>query len=367
MPGRKSVSIQLPEDDEAPRSVRTRRSAAHADDQLNDVGRGANDVPSEEPRVTGVRGPPVEKHGALKIKRRKTNKAAAEPSIAEKMMVEAATADVATTEASTGEVAAADVAPADVASAVAISHDPAPTPAETLAVHAPDEQSALAAATEQAAPAAPAMTVSHPMVPTTAAPPRAPPPPPSALASVAPEVLHALLEVCAECAADATASDLPTMGLALHACQRELQQLGVTRAPAANEAAVKLRAHEAELSHRVAELEATLRQWDEAAAPTATPLAALAGPTLCLDVSQADAARLATLPPVPPLADKLAELGALAGLCAAQVDAVSRQVREVTAQAAHERQLLGRAAKHAVFKGYVKVDEPRDLIRGLLG
>ena len=180
---------------------------------------------------------------------------------------------------------------------------------------------------------------------------------------MAPEVLHALLEVCAECEANAEASSLPTMGLALHACMRELRQLGVTHAPVPNEAASRLAARETELVARVDELEGALRQWDEAAAPTAGTSSA---PALSLDAPQADA-RLAALPAVPPLHAQLAELGVLAGLCAAQVDAVSRQALEATQHAEHERRLLGLTAKQTLFRDYVKVDEPKDLIRGILG
>ncbi|KOO26415.1 hypothetical protein Ctob_009362 [Chrysochromulina tobinii] len=63
----------------------------------------------------------------------------------------------------------------------------------------------------------------------------------------------------------------------------------------------------------------------------------------------------------------LAELGVLASLCTAQVGSVVQQTMEVARRARKEREQLGRAANQFIFRDYMHVDEPKGLIKGLLG
>ena len=80
----------------------------------------------------------------------------------------------------------------------------------------------------------------------------------------------------------------------------------------------------------------------------------------------ADTTLLAKLPEVPPVEEQLAELGFLAGMCAEQMAAAAKQVLATVAQAEGERQRLAKAAHQASFKGYLDVNEPKALLRGLL-
>ena len=75
---------------------------------------------------------------------------------------------------------------------------------------------------------------------------------------------------------------------------------------------------------------------------------------------------LAELPSTPAIEEQLAELGFLAGLCAEQVEMASRQVVSQVAAAEGERTRLAKAVHQVSFKGYLDVQEPKALLRGLL-
>ena len=267
-------------------------------------------------------------------------------------------------------------APSSAAASAADISTPAPAASRDRSALADTVRIAAAVAAAPVAPAVAAMAAT----PAAAAPaehqaaapppsvrrtvPAAPPSPPSMLASVPSEVLHALLEVCDEFTADEHARRLPSMDLALHACRMELQRLGVTHAPPPNEAAVLLSATETQLASRVHDLEAALRQWDAAAAPASAPVPTPAG---VLEAQNASASVLSLLPEMPPIHSQLAELGVLASLCTAQVGSVVQQTMEVARRARKEREQLGRAANQFIFRDYMHVDEPKGLIKGLLG
>jgi hypothetical protein len=267
-------------------------------------------------------------------------------------------------------------APSSAAASAADISTPAPAASRDRSALADTVRIAAAVAAAPVAPAVAAMAstpaAADPAEHQAAAPPpsvrrtvpAAPPSPPSMLASVPSEVLHALLEVCDEFTADEHARRLPNMDLALHACRMELQRLGVTHAPPPNEAAVRLSATESQLAARVHDLEAALRQWDAAAAPASAPVPTPAG---ALEAQNANASVLSLLPEVPPIHAQLAELGVLASLCTAQVGSVVQQTMEVARRARKEREQLGRAANQFIFRDYMHVDEPKGLIKGLLG
>ena len=148
------------------------------------------------------------------------------------------------------------------------------------------------------------------------------------------------------------------------ACLAELKKLGVTSAPNPNPEAAKLDAREAELAQRVSELEETLSQWEAASKEPPPPLTITAEGAAA--AATADTTLLAKLPEVPPVEEQLAELGFLAGMCAEQMAAAAKQVLATVAQAEGERQRLAKAAHQASFKGYLDVNEPKALLRGLL-
>ena len=222
-------------------------------------------------------------------------------------------------------------------------------------------------------PPPPAYAPMETVVEQSAAPSPAPPPPPppmtpaepSLLEGAPPELLHALYEVCTAAAAassSAAASAMPTADLAAAACLGELRKLGVTRAPPANVAAATLAQRELELRERVSEVQERIREWDEAAEAPLPPCA-----TMPVGYeAPADTRLLANLPDLPPIEAQLAELGALAGLCAEQVSAASRQVLAEVARAEDERQRLAKAAHLASFKGYLDVHQPKTLLRSLV-
>ena len=309
----------------------------------------------------------VEKHGGFKFKRRKTAKDAAAE---------------APPPAAEPTPAAAAPAPAPSAAALDLfAEQPPPATADDATHDAPMPEVATEAAAAPAAPAPPpppppppppaaAADVAGPLPPQ----PRPPPPAVSLLDGAPPELLHALFEVCEKAAADASAASLPTMDLTLAACTGELRKLGVRKAPVPNEAATRLREREAELSARVVELETTIRLWDQAVESVSTagaPAAARAvasggaGPAHA-PVPDADHRLLAALPEMPPVEAQLAELGVLASLCAEQIHLASRQVHECLGAAEAEKQRLAKAAHASAFRGYLDVDAPKALIRGLL-
>ena len=59
-------------------------------------------------------------------------------------------------------------------------------------------------------------------------------------------------------------------------------------------------------------------------------------------------------------------LGFLAGLCAEQVQLTARQLERTVATAEVERARLAQQVHKATFKGYLDVQEPKSLLRGLL-
>ena len=80
----------------------------------------------------------------------------------------------------------------------------------------------------------------------------------------------------------------------------------------------------------------------------------------------ADMRVLAKLPEAPPIEEQLGELGFLAGLCAEQVQLTARQLERTVATAEVERARLAQQVHKATFKGYLDVQEPKSLLRGLL-
>ena len=224
-----------------------------------------------------------------------------------------------------------------------------------------------------AAPAPAATTARAATAPNATAAPAAPP---SVLAGCDPAVLHALFDVCtaaAQQSSDAKAA-LPDLDLALSACFGELRRQGVTQAAPANPAVAALRARCADLDTNVADVRAAIAAWDQAAKQAPPPQYAHASVAASASSSSAsssssvaaDTRLIASLPDLPDLEGQLAELGTLAGLCAEQVEAASRQVLSTVTNAEGERLRLERAAHKQTFKGYLDIDEPRALVRGLL-
>ena len=205
---------------------------------------------------------------------------------------------------------------------------------------------------------------------------------PSVLTGAPKQLLHALHEVCTEIAdeiaeiaeassavgsssSSSSAAALPTMDFAVSACFDELRKVGVTSAPPPNEERAKLEAAEKALEARVAELEQVVSQWDAA---VNAPLEELAGASSSTaePAMPEDTRLLPELPEAPPIGEQLEELGFLAGMCAEQVELATRQVRLAVASAEAERVRLAKAVHQVTFKGYLDVEQPKSLIRGLL-
>jgi hypothetical protein len=330
---RKSVAFADEALGEAPRSARTRRQSqlpTLADPEPATAAAAPPPEPSAASRATRSRraAAPVESDKGFKFKRQKTAPKPAVPP------------------------------PQSTAAPPTIAPTAAPVQMEV-------EQPA-AAAVKAPVVAPVAAPVAAPIVaPAAASPPKpAPPPKPSLLEGAPKELLYAIHEVCTAASQQAAgaagaAAALPTMGLAIAACMKELHTLGVTHAPPPNPASAALNEKGARLTARVAELEAAIAQWD------ATAQAPLPSPAATEAVMTDETRLIADLPPLPPLEAQLGELGALAGLCSEQVEAAARQVQLAVAHAEADRQRLAKAAHKVTFKGYLDVDEPKALLRNL--
>ena len=360
-PRRKSVAFNLAEEaapaaSEPSRGARSSRSSRAAPEEAPPP--PPPPPPVEEPpssRTTRSRKTSlaeVEVDKGFKFKRRKTAK---EPEPAAEAM----------------DVEPPPPPPPKAAPAASKAAEKAAKPAERPVAAASTKAAGKKAATAAPPPPPPAAAPRPPsFIKVTAA--TEPPPPPSALADASPELLHALFEVCnAATMAASNASSAASSTLlpaaertAAVACLAELKKLGVTSAPNPNPEAAKLDAREAELAQRVSELEETLSQWEAASKEPPPPLTITAEGAAA--AATADTTLLAKLPEVPPVEEQLAELGFLAGMCAEQMAAAAKQVLATVAQAEGERQRLAKAAHQASFKGYLDVNEPKALLRGLL-
>ena len=405
---RKSVAFDLTSQEEAPRSVRATRAS---------VGRGLVDGPSQDqppqqppPAATAAAVPleasqgaaassssskrarkkevGYEKEGGFKFKRTKKQAPAPAPVIDEPMLdcaAQPAPVDVLppppppppldatpmvhpTAAITSTRIAAAPRAAAPAAAFTSTAVAPAPPTASAAASAA----TAIAASSAASSDSVPPLVVIAPPPPSSKAPL---PDKPSVLAGAPKQLLHALHEVCTELAAQSTeaassSSDagdaaLPTMDFALSACFDELRKVGVTSAPPPNEERAKLEAAEKALEARVAELEQVVSQWDAA---VNAPLEELAGTSSSTaePAMPEDTRLLPELPEAPPIGEQLEELGFLAGMCAEQVELATRQVRLAVASAEAERVRLAKAVHQVTFKGYLDVEQPKSLIRGLL-
>ena len=373
---RKSVAFAEPaEEPEAPCS--TRRSGRGAvDDQPPPppaAAAAAAAAPSRVTRASAGSGGSVsggartastlESDGGFKFKRRKVV-SKDPPATAAATPADVAMVDDAAAPLMVGEPAAAPPVP------------PAPSAPSDVAV--PAAPAAPAEPVQSTAPIVPAAPAAAPTAPAAAPPPPRPPQEPPSLLSGAPrELLYAIHEVITDAAAAAKQADtaLPTMDLALAACRGELDKLGVRSAPPPSQAAEELRAREVALLARVADLEATIGEWDAAARQTPEPrmrsrvgAGAGAGDEAgeASTGAAADGRVLALLPALPPIEAQLAELAALAAMCAEQVDAASRLATAQVGAAEAERVRLAAAAHKASFRGYLDVDEPKLLLRSIL-
>lgn len=320
---RKSVAFAMPEDEE-PSSSRARRDAKATEGVPPS---GASVAPAGRSAIR--KAPPAQdeadvvNEGGFKFKRRKAQPAAPAPAA------------------------------------------PAPSkPAATSASAAPADQGlreriqGLRAKPKPAAPAA----SSKAKAPVAADAPAAPQLPPSALRGASHEMLQALLQTCQEAkeaAARGEAAPLTTE-LAISACMQELTRLGVVRLEGVASEENTFREREASLRKQVEVLERCKLAWDTAAEAGVPPAAEVTS-----DEGEADEATIASLPPLPPVKAKLEELGALAGLCADQVDGACQLMAAVMGKAEEERTALAKAAHATSFANYLDVDQPKLLLRAV--
>ena len=349
---RKSVAFAaLPDETEAPRSVRTRRRSAAPDVEAEATAPAVS--------VEAVVSKSIENDSGFKFKRRKTAKAAQPAS---------AVASTRAEDASGLPTVVTATIPTPMPPTVVADPpvQPAPIPSKNAAeTTVPPQLPPLPVATPTA-PASPLKSeeVGAPRPTAVSVPSSAPPEPPSLLSGADRELLNALIEVLTTLIDDKSAH-MPTMDLAIAACMGELRKLGMTRASVANEAAEAMRKREVELSARVADLESVILQWDKAADPNA--MASLAPlPVNESTVMTGDAQLLATLPELPSIDAQLAELGMQASLCVEQVNATSLQLLESVRKAEQSRTQLTRATHQVTFSEYLHVDQPKTLLRALL-
>ena len=143
---------------------------------------------------------------------------------------------------------------------------PAPPPPAPAPAPAPAPERASRRASSRAVRAAPAATdLPPPAAPAVEEPEVVEAVPGVSLRGASDELLQATMEVCQQKQAEEGADDeLPSMARAIAACVAEVRQLGVLQAEVAGENA-QLRAREAVLQQRLAELRDAQRSWEAVA------------------------------------------------------------------------------------------------------